>query len=514
MKKHIFGLMLSAVAIFAGCSNGEGGEGGMFTPPTQEQLTQNAYADNENTGGGFSFTTDAPWTATVSEAQPASQAFAMTKQATVYSDGNNVAWLRLYNGDKEAYNGEAGTITLRIEIDQNYTGKRREATITIKSGNNSFTVTVVQEATKQDGTPNDAPVQVTAITLDKTALSLKVGDKATLTATVEPADATIKSVTWASSNPDVASVNSLTGEITATGNGAATISATSTSNKEVSASCVVTVSDKSDPTVPTYKKLISKIVKTYVDNDTETIDFSYDENQRLTKMVVQGTKESSSGSVSTSFTVNLTYGNNSVSYEIIGEENGTTSSYKDTGSATLDDAGRVVSGKWSTYDTESTPPTLITCTYEHTLDANGHLVKSVSTNDGENRITWSNGNPTELQWGLQTSYTDKATYGSISNKANLDLNWAYVLAETEGWAFASGDANNIFSLMGLTATRATNMAKTVTTPSVNSSEGYDLCKYTYQTDTDGMVTKITKNKLYFGTSEDRKELEVVITYTE
>ena len=68
--------------------------------------------------------------------------------------------------------------------------------------------------------------------------------------------------------------------------------------------------------------------------------------------------------------------------------------------------------------------------------------------------------------------------------------------------------------MGLTATRATNMAKTVTTPSVNSSEGYDLCKYTYQTDTDGMVTKITKNKLYFGTAEDRKELEVVITYTE
>ena len=58
--------MLST-AILAGCSKNEGGEGEPFTPPAQEQLTQNAYADNESTGSGFSFTTDAPWTATVNE---------------------------------------------------------------------------------------------------------------------------------------------------------------------------------------------------------------------------------------------------------------------------------------------------------------------------------------------------------------------------------------------------------------------------------------------------------------
>ena len=55
----------------------------------------------------------------------------------------------------------------RIEIDQNYTGERREATITIRSGNNTFTVTVVQEGTKQDGSENEPPVKVTKITLDK-----------------------------------------------------------------------------------------------------------------------------------------------------------------------------------------------------------------------------------------------------------------------------------------------------------------------------------------------------------
>ena len=69
---------------------------------------------------------------------------------TADDNANNVVWLRLYNGNSEAYSGGAGTITLRIEIDQNYTGERREAMITIRSGNNNFTVTVVQEGTKHD----------------------------------------------------------------------------------------------------------------------------------------------------------------------------------------------------------------------------------------------------------------------------------------------------------------------------------------------------------------------------
>ena len=107
--------MLST-AILAGCSKNEGGEGEPFTPPAQEQLTQNAYADNESTGGGFSFTASAPWTATVNEVQAQASALAsvQTKSVTRAADnnGNNVVWLKLYNGDKEAYSGGAGTITL------------------------------------------------------------------------------------------------------------------------------------------------------------------------------------------------------------------------------------------------------------------------------------------------------------------------------------------------------------------------------------------------------------------
>lgn len=299
MKKHLFLLMLSTVMILAGCSKNEGGEGEPFTPPAQEQLTQNAYADNENTGGGFSFTADAPWTATVDEVKPQAPASVQAKSVTraAGNNGNNVVWLKLYNGNSEAYSGGAGTITLRIEIDQNYTGERREATITIRSGNNTFTVTVVQEGTKQDGSQNEPPVKVTKITLDKTELSLDAGAKTTLTATVEPADATIKSVVWSSSNPAIADVNPVTGEISAIADGTATVTATSSSNKEVSASCAVTVGgDEPVAPDPSNYAFVSRIERTVTywsqlpaserDEEEATYTFEYDDHDRVSSYTI------------------------------------------------------------------------------------------------------------------------------------------------------------------------------------------------------------------------------------
>lgn len=291
--------MLSTVMILAGCSKNEGGEGEPFIPPAQEQLTQNAYADNESTGSGFSFTTDAPWTATVNEVQAQAPASVQAKSVTraAGNNGNNVVWLKLYNGDSEAYSGGAGTITLRIEIDQNYTGERREATITIRSGNNTFTVTVVQEGTKQDGSENEPPVKVTKITLDKTELSLEAGAKTTLTATVEPADATIKSVSWSSSNPAVAEVHPVTGEITAIADGTAVVTATSSSNKDVSASCTVTVGgDEPVAPDPSNYAFVSRIERTVTywsqlptseyDEYEATYTFEYDDHDRVSSYTI------------------------------------------------------------------------------------------------------------------------------------------------------------------------------------------------------------------------------------
>ena len=79
---------------------------------------------------------------------------------------------------------------------------------------------------------------VTSVKLNRSALSLEVGETGKLSATVLPASATDKSITWSSSKTDVASVSS-NGTVTAKKAGTAVITATATNGK--SASCTVTV---------------------------------------------------------------------------------------------------------------------------------------------------------------------------------------------------------------------------------------------------------------------------------
>lgn len=80
--------------------------------------------------------------------------------------------------------------------------------------------------------------EVTSVTLNKTTMSLDAGKTGKLTATVLPASAADKSITWSSSKTDVASVSS-NGTVTAKKAGTAVITATATNGK--SASCTVTV---------------------------------------------------------------------------------------------------------------------------------------------------------------------------------------------------------------------------------------------------------------------------------
>ena len=85
-------------------------------------------------------------------------------------------------------------------------------TITAKSGNSEVKCYITVN-----------PIDVTSISLDKTAVSLLIGESVTLTATVVPENATDKIVTWSSSNNNVATVTN--GKITAVSVGNATITA-------------------------------------------------------------------------------------------------------------------------------------------------------------------------------------------------------------------------------------------------------------------------------------------------
>ena len=106
--------------------------------------------------------------------------------------------------------------------------KEGTATITASAGGKSATCTV-KVSTKV--------VAVTSITLDKISLSMKVGETETITATVNPANAADKSVTWGSSDVSVATVSD--GKVTAKKSGTAIITAKSGS---CIAECTVNIS--------------------------------------------------------------------------------------------------------------------------------------------------------------------------------------------------------------------------------------------------------------------------------
>ena len=71
--------------------------------------------------------------------------------------------------------------------------------------------------------PTPPAVTVTGVTLNKTDLMLEIGGSETLTATVAPADATNKNVTWKSSDPAITKVDD-NGKVMGVAAGEATIS--------------------------------------------------------------------------------------------------------------------------------------------------------------------------------------------------------------------------------------------------------------------------------------------------
>ena len=102
------------------------------------------------------------------------------------------------------------------------------STITASAGGKSATCTV---------TVSKGVVAVASVTLNKSELNLKKGESETLVATVNPADATDKTVTWSSSDATIASVNQ-NGLVTALKSGNVTITAKA---GEKTATCTVIV---------------------------------------------------------------------------------------------------------------------------------------------------------------------------------------------------------------------------------------------------------------------------------
>lgn len=107
-------------------------------------------------------------------------------------------------------------------------------------------------------------IEVTSVSLNKTSLTLEVGESETLTATVLPDDATDKNVIWSSSSESVAAVND--GTVRALSSGTATIIATTSNGK--AAVCSVTVTD---PVVEVSSVTLNKSELTLEVDESETL---------------------------------------------------------------------------------------------------------------------------------------------------------------------------------------------------------------------------------------------------
>ena len=126
---------------------------------------------------------------------------------------------------------------------------------------NTGAVTWVSDGAIAGTTDTDLPIQAigirivsnsleiihpTSVTLNKTTVSLGVGESDTLTARVMPANATNKGVSWSSSDMKRVSVDSY-GKITAYDTGKAVIKATTVDGHFIS-SCTVMVNNQTNPT--------------------------------------------------------------------------------------------------------------------------------------------------------------------------------------------------------------------------------------------------------------------------
>ena len=128
------------------------------------------------------------------------------------------------------------------------------ATITVVTEDGDFDATC--EVTVTEAEPSPSPtepepvtVDVTGVTLSEDTLELKEGESATLTATVEPEDATNPKVSWSSDDPDVATVSD-SGKVTAVSAGTATITVL-TEDGNFEAICEVTVTEAEPSPSPT-----------------------------------------------------------------------------------------------------------------------------------------------------------------------------------------------------------------------------------------------------------------------
>lgn len=133
MKKKLLLLMAACVCVFAACSDNDDKA---IEVSKGQQLDQTVYADDEKGSSDVSFTVADAWTSTISGVKT-------REKGPVPSPD----WISI----SPDHGDQPGAYTVAINLTPNYTGKDRNATITINCNGDNIEIKVKQEATTEEG---------------------------------------------------------------------------------------------------------------------------------------------------------------------------------------------------------------------------------------------------------------------------------------------------------------------------------------------------------------------------
>ena len=149
------------------------------------------------------------------------------------------------------FDGKDGTVYGDVTLQEDLTIGEGES-LTLDDGasldTDGYTLTV-NGGTLPGKVTGDVIYKVTGVSLNKNTTTIKVGGTETLTAMVEPANATNKAVTWSSDNISVATVDA-NGLVTAVAEGSATITVTTEDGSKTASCTVIVTNNGSSPVLP------------------------------------------------------------------------------------------------------------------------------------------------------------------------------------------------------------------------------------------------------------------------
>lgn len=219
-------LMLACAVIFTACGNNE-------TPDDGQNTEQGGENPNDGDEPGTT-----PGTDPDDDKDIAVTSLLLDKTSLMLEVGESytlVVTVSPNNATDKSITWSSTNSSVATVSGGKVTAKSEGATTITATAHNGKSVSCIVTVNE----PAPEVIEVTSVSLNKTSLTLEIGESETLTATVLPSNATDKSVTWTSSAQTVVTVED--GKVTTIESGTATIIATTSNGK--TASCSVTVNE-------------------------------------------------------------------------------------------------------------------------------------------------------------------------------------------------------------------------------------------------------------------------------